>query len=121
MTPGRVPFPWGTWWPRGTPSKRSWAGASSAGCTGHPTLNWTGRWFYVLAEGVAGPGGPLEFKLWLAALHRRGSQDILDYATVDGVTFVTLRYAPGKGIAPQIAESIAFHEARRAAQDGEDT
>jgi hypothetical protein len=73
---------------------------------------------YVLEEGVAGPGGPLEFKLWLAALHRRGSQDIHDYATVDGLTFVTLRYAPGKGIVPQIAESLAFHEGRRAAQDG---
>ena len=69
---------------------------------------------YVLADGVAGPGGPLEFKLWLAALHRRGSQDIHDYATVDGLTFVTLRYAPGAGIAPQIAESLAFHEARKA-------
>ena len=71
---------------------------------------------YVLADGVAGPGGPLEFKLWLAAIHRRGSQDILDYTTVDGLTFVTLRYQPGKGIAPQIAASIAFHEARRAKQ-----
>jgi serine/threonine protein kinase len=71
---------------------------------------------YVLAEGVAGPGGPLEFKLWLAAIHRRGGQDILDYTTVDGLTFVTLRYVPGKGIAREIAESIAFHEARRTAQ-----
>ena len=69
---------------------------------------------YVLGDGVAGPGAPLEFKLWLAALHRRGSQDIHDYATVDGLTFVTLRYAPGAGIAPQIAESLAFHEARKA-------
>jgi hypothetical protein len=68
---------------------------------------------YVLADGVAAPGGPLEFKLWLAALHRRGSQDILDYATVDGLTFVTLRYEPGTGIAPQIAESLAFHKARK--------
>jgi hypothetical protein len=73
---------------------------------------------YVLADGAAGPGGPLEFKLWLAAIHRRGSQDILDYATVDGLTLVTLRYTPGAGIDPQIAESIAFHEARRAKQDG---
>ena len=74
---------------------------------------------YVLADGVAGPGGPLEFKLWLAAIHRRGSQDILDYTTVDGLTFVALRYVPGKGIAREIAESIAFHEARRAAQGEE--
>jgi hypothetical protein len=74
---------------------------------------------YMLADGVAAPGGPLEFKLWLAALYRRGSQDIHDYATVDGVTFVTLRHAPGTGIAPQIAESLAFHEARKAHQDGQ--
>lgn len=72
---------------------------------------------YVLADGVASPGGPLEFKLWLAALHRRSSQDIHDYATVDGLTFVTLRYAPGTGIARQIAESLAFHEARKATQE----
>ena len=76
---------------------------------------------YVLADGVAAPGGPLEFKLWLAALHRRGSQDILDYATVDGLTFVTLRYAAGSGIARQIAESLAFHEARRATLESRGT
>jgi hypothetical protein len=26
---------------------------------------------------------------------------------------VTVRYAPGTGIAPQIAESLAFHKARK--------
>ena len=53
---------------------------------------------YVLADGVAAPGGPLEFKLRLAALNRRGSQDIHDYATVDGATrafTVESRFAGG--------------------------